>query len=179
MFLLFANCSLAIGQAAFDAIISKPDTMVWPVDVIEDGSGGYLALTQLNEFIPNPGIPIEGTLTYGNMVTHLTEGGVTDWEVALPTSFWQNLASFESSGYTPASQIHLNEQDEWILPYAIHLNLVSCTNPLQAALTNKIGVVGGSASDGSVLFNNVFFGDTTCSKVKLSRVMCQAISFIC
>ncbi|GAB4499951.1 MAG: hypothetical protein OHK0019_37770 [Saprospiraceae bacterium] len=141
--------------------------MVWAVDIIEDGSGGYLALTQLNEFVPSPGIPIEGTLTYGNMVTHLTESGMTDWEVTLPTSFWQNLASLESNGYAPASQIHLNQQSEWVLPYAIHLNLVPCTNPLQSAFTNKVGVVSGSASGGSVLFNNIFFGDTTCSKANI------------
>lgn len=169
LFSLFAKCSSIIGQAAFDVIISKPDTMVWAVDIIEDGSGGYLALTQLNEFVPGQGIPIEGTLTYGNMVTHLTESGMTDWEVTLPTSFWQNLASLESNGYVPASQIHLNEQDEWVLPYAIHLNLVPCTNPLQAAFTNKAGVVSGSASGGSVLFNKVFFGDTTCSKAKVVK----------
>lgn len=169
LFLLFAKCSSIIGQAAFDVIISKPDTMVWAVDIIEDGSGGYLALTQLNEFVPNPGIPVEGTLTYGNMVTHLTESGMTDWEVTLPTSFWQNLASLESNGYAPASQIHLNEQGGWVLPYAIHLNLVPCTNPLQAAFTNKVGVASGGVSDGSLLFNNIFFGDTTCSKVNIAK----------
>jgi hypothetical protein len=169
LFLLFTNCPIVIGQTTFDVMISKPDTMVWAIDIIEDGSDGYLVLTQSNEFVSGPGIPIEGTLTYGNMVTHLTGSGTPDWKVDLPTSFWQNLASFESTGYTPARQIHLSEQGNWVLPYAIHLEIVPCANPLSAAFTNKAGVVSGNVSNGDVLFNNIFFGDTTCSRAKIVK----------
>jgi len=167
LFLLFSDCPSIVGQTTFDVMLFKPDTMVYPIDIIEDGIDGYLVLTQLNEFWLNPGIPIEGTLTYGNMITHLTGSGATDWEVELPTSFL--IESFISPGYVPATQIHLDEQSNWVLPYAIHLAIVPCTNPLLAAFTNKPGVVSGNVGNGDVLFNNIFFGDTTCSNAKIIK----------
>lgn len=145
-----------------------------PTDHLLDDDGSVYLLGTLTVLTDQGGLPIEGELTLGSVITKLDSNSAIIWQRFYPIAFTEDNGDGNAFGLSPAIQMFFNN-GALLVPYNIYLGYQTCNDTNQAAAASfKNGLLVVSKETGIELDNIELAKPYPCGRIVLHKSVLQS-----
>ncbi|PCH91368.1 MAG: hypothetical protein COB85_09170 [Bacteroidetes bacterium] len=132
--------------------------------------GGFMVLGGSADYYPGPGILIEGPNPHGAALLKLSETGTVLWKNTYETNHLPGLGGQMESRWAESGSYFSRVQEKIIIPFSKYVNWVICDSIpfLTLMATYKTGIAIIDSATGNEVIQQLYWGDSLCSKTYYS-----------